>query len=373
MEKAKINASQLFVLMFLFGHGSAILIPLGVDAKQDAWLAVLLGMVGGLFMFLIYHRLYQYYPDTMPTEYMQKIIGKFFGKVLACVYIVYFLYLAARILRDFGEMLVTFSYQETPLFITNALLLLVIVYAVCNGIEVLARTGEFLFIIMYLFAIVGFVLLVISGVMDLNNLKPVLEEGMGRVLNTFFTQTWYVSFGEVIVFAMILPYVNRPKKVKMAGMSAIAIIGINLAIVMAVDITVLGVDIYTRSQFPLLSTIQSIEVAEFLERLDVFFMITLIIGGFIKVSIFFYAGVIGTSILFNVKEKAKLVYPLGVVVLFFSMIVASSISEHNYEGMRIIPLLMHLPLQIIIPVLLLLFAVIKNRKLRKGENNRRSG
>ncbi|SDI03447.1 GerAB/ArcD/ProY family transporter [Alteribacillus bidgolensis] len=347
--------------MFLFGHGSAILIPLGIDAKQDAWIAVLLGMAGGLFMFFIHYRLYRCYPDMMPTEYIQKIIGKCFGKILACVYIVYFLYLAARILRDFGEMLVTFSYQETPLFITNVLLLLVIVYAVCKGIEVLARMGEFLFVLIYIFAVVGFLLLVISGVMDLNNLKPVLEEGIGRVLNTFFTQTWYVSFGEIIVFTMILPYVNRPKKVKIAGMSAIGIVGINLAIVMAVNITVLGVDIYTRSQFPLLSTIQSIQVAEFLERLDVFFMIALIIGGFIKVSIFFYAGVIGTSILFNVKEKVKLVYPLGIVVLFFSMIVASSISEHNYEGMRLIPLLLHLPLQIIIPVLLLLLAVLKKR------------
>ncbi len=44
MEKAKISASQLFILMVLFELGSALLVPLAIDAKQDAWLAILLGM-----------------------------------------------------------------------------------------------------------------------------------------------------------------------------------------------------------------------------------------------------------------------------------------------------------------------------------------
>ena len=42
---------------------------------------------------------------------------------------------------------------------------------------------------------------------------------------------------------------------------------------MALNISVLGVDLTARSQYPLLIIIQSIEVAGFVERLDVFFML----------------------------------------------------------------------------------------------------
>ncbi|MEH7558504.1 GerAB/ArcD/ProY family transporter, partial [Priestia megaterium] len=112
MEKAKISASQLFILMVLFELGSALLVPLAIDAKQDAWLAILLGMVCSFALLLVYHKLYTYYPDLLPTEYMQRILGKVLGTVIAFVYILYFMYDASRVLRDFGEMLLTFAYPD---------------------------------------------------------------------------------------------------------------------------------------------------------------------------------------------------------------------------------------------------------------------
>ncbi len=358
---------QLFVLIFLFELGSALLIPLGTEAKQDAWLAILAGVAGGVFLFYIYLRLYKYYPDILPTEYMQMLLGKIFGKILACIYIVYFLYISARVLRDFGEMLVTFAYEETPLFIVNALLLLTIVYTVHKGIEVIARTGQLLFVVLYFLAVAGFILVIVSGLIEIKNLKPVLENGVMPVVKTFFKETWYIPFGEVVVFIMIFPYINRPKKLKKAGIAAIVLSGINLVITMAINIAVLGVDLTSRSQFPLLNTIQAIQVAEFLERLDVFFMIALIVGGFIKITIYFYAAVTGVSNLFHVKETSKLAYPLGIVVLILSLSIASSYTEHIQEGLMIVSLYMHLPLQVIIPILLLIVAYFKNKKKERSK------
>ena len=72
MEKAKISTHQLFVLIVLFELGSAILVPLAVEAKQNAWLAILIGLSGGLCLFLIYYALFSYYPDIPLTEYLQK-------------------------------------------------------------------------------------------------------------------------------------------------------------------------------------------------------------------------------------------------------------------------------------------------------------
>ncbi|WP_191556083.1 GerAB/ArcD/ProY family transporter [Metabacillus idriensis] len=361
MEKAKISSYQLFVLILLFELGSVLLFPLATDAKQDAWLAVLIGMAGGIALFLVYHSLYHFYPDVLPTEYVQKILGKVLGGTLAFLYILYFAYLAARVLRDFGELLLTFAYPETPLFIINALLSLVVVYTVRKGIEVLARTGELLFVLMYLLAISGFILVLASGLIEINNLKPVLAEGIFPVIKAAYTQTIYVPFGEVIVFSMILPYLNKSKMARITVISALGLSGINLAIVMAFNISVLGVDYTSISTFPLLTTIQTIQVADFLERLDVYFMVALIIGGFIKISVFCYAAVTGTSNLFNIREPSRMVYPIGLVILIMSITMASNFSGHLQEGFKIVTLYLHIPFQVIIPVFLLGIALIKNK------------
>ena len=102
----KISPFQLFCLMYLFELGSAIVVGLGLQAKQDAWLAILLGMVGGLCLFQIYHYLYLQFPNQQLTSYITTILGKFIGLPISIIYCLYFLYIAARVLRDFGDLLI---------------------------------------------------------------------------------------------------------------------------------------------------------------------------------------------------------------------------------------------------------------------------
>src|SRR6478736_71367 len=319
MEKAKISASQLFILMVLFELGTSLLLPVAMEAKQDAWLAILLGMLGSLVLFVIYYKLYSYYPDLLPTEYMQKILGKAIGSVLAFLYISYFIYDVARVLRDIGEMLLTFSYSDTPLFIANALLILVIIYTVQKGIEVVARSGELFFIFMYVLAVTGFLLIVCSGLIDFKNLQPVLEDGILPVLKVVFIQTLYFPFGEAIVFTMILPYLNNPKKAKVTMLCATGLSGINLTITML-----------------------------------------------IKISVLFYASMIATATLFKIKSPSRLSYPIGLIVLFMSLMISRNFQEHLHEGIGVEMFFLQIPFLAIIPVLLFLVAFFKNRKQQKA-------
>lgn len=364
MENAKIDKFQLFVLIYLFELGSTLLIPLGIDAKNDAWLAILLGMVGGFLLLSLYFALYQYHPDLQLTEYSIKILGKYVGWVVGFAYSVYFLYIAARVLRDFGDMLVTFAYPETPLFIINFMLIATIMYVIHKGIEVLARTGEILFVLMCLLGVLGFILICITGLIDFNNLKPVLEEGIKPVLNVVFTETLYVPFGETIAFTMIFPYVNNHKNMKLTGYAAMAGSGMVLVLTMAINIAVLGYGVTYRSQFPLLTTIQQIKIGEFLARLDIFFIIALMIGAFFKISIFYYGALFGFAALFNVKKISKLILPLGFIALLCSAAMARSAQEHIKIGLEYVPMFLHIPFQIIIPVLLMMTAFAR-KKFRK--------
>lgn len=212
MEKARISGWQLFVLITLFEIGSAFLVGLAMDAKQDAWIAILVGMISSYALIFMYSRLHRYYPDLALTEYIEKIIGKVPGRILAFLYILYFANGAARVLRDFGAMLLTFVYPDTPLFIVNALLMLGIIYTVRQGIEVMARSAELLFFFIYVLAVAGFILIFVSGLIDFTSLRPILEKGIAPVLRVAYSQTLYFPFGEVIVFAMIFPYTKNVKK-----------------------------------------------------------------------------------------------------------------------------------------------------------------
>ncbi|WP_462409715.1 GerAB/ArcD/ProY family transporter [Neobacillus sp. Marseille-QA0830] len=361
MERTKINASQLFVLVILFEMGSAILVGLGTTAKQDAWIAVLLGLAGGILVFLIYYRLFRYYPDLILTSYVQKITGKWIGRLIGFLYVLYFMYCASRVLRDFGELLVSTIYNSTPLIVINCLMILTVIYALYKGIEVIARVGEFYLLVVYVMALIGFVLIIASGLIHLENLRPVLENGWMPVLKTTFGETLNFPFGEMVVFTMILPHLNESKKVKLIGITGLVLSGTNIVITTVINIAAMGTNIFVRANFPLLSTISRIQLANFIERLDVLFMLYLVIGGFFKITLYFYAAVSGAGDIFKLKSHEKLGFPIGALVLFASVTIASNYAEHIKEGLEVAPLYLHWPFQIIIPSILLVIAFFRNR------------
>jgi spore germination protein KB len=362
MEKAKINASQLFILVVLFEMGSAILLGLGVSAKQDAWISTLLGLAGGLLLFLVYYQLYKYYPSIPFTSYVQKITGKLIGRLLGLLYVIYFIYMSTRVLRDFGELLTTTVYFDTPLIVINSLMMLTTIYAIQKGIEVIARVGELFFGVIYLMAVGGLLLILFSGLIHLENLQPVLEHGWKPVFITFIRGPLTFPFGEMVVFTMLLPLLNNHKKVKLACMGGMILAGINISLTIAINIATLGVDLYERSNFPLLTTIGKIQLANFIERLDVFFMLYLMIGCFFKISVFFYAAVVGATDLFQFKNYQKLTFPIGMMILLASVTIASNYAEHMEEGLRVVPVYVQWPFQIIVPTILLIIAFFRNRK-----------
>ncbi|MGM7719952.1 GerAB/ArcD/ProY family transporter [Metabacillus sp. Hm71] len=98
MEKAKISVIQLFSIMFIFDMGTALVISYGIGAQKDAWLAILLGMRGGVVLFFIYYTLLRQYPNLMFTGYARKIFGKYLGGSLAyfTLYIGYTLLIKKR-------------------------------------------------------------------------------------------------------------------------------------------------------------------------------------------------------------------------------------------------------------------------------------
>jgi spore germination protein KB len=91
----------------------------------------------------------------------------------------------------------------------------------------------------------------------------------------------------------------------------------------------------------------------------------LIIGGFFKITIYFYAAVITFTELFKIKNYQKVVYPFCLVILCASVMIAANYPEHIDEGIKVVPVLLHFPFQVAVPILTLIVVFVKEKRKKK--------
>ncbi|MDQ0242520.1 spore germination protein KB [Bacillus fengqiuensis] len=361
MSQVKVNGFQMFSIIFLFELGSAILVGLAKDAKQDAWIAVLLATGLGCLLYLVYIKLYNMYPSLTLISYLQNILGKYVGWLIGLLYVVYFIYIASRVLHDFEELLVMTAYRSSSYLTIGIIMVICVMYAAFQGLEVFFRISELCFFIIVFMLLSLMFLEIASGIVEIHHLRPVLEHGWGPIFKSVFPSTLTFPFGEMITFTMLLPFLNKQETAKKAGIIALALSGIVLTLIAFMHVAVVGADVRMRSAFPLLSAVSYINIADFIQRLDIVVIISMVLLGFVKITVFFFCAIIGTAELFHIKERKKLIYPMGVMVLIFSLIIAPNYIEHIIEGVKIVPYYLHLPLQIVLPILLLIVAWIRQK------------
>ena len=142
MVKENISLTQLFVLIFNFLLGSAIVIGLGKDAKQDAWISIALMTFIGIGLMYLYYSINALLPNKNLFEILEYCFTRPISIVLSLGYVIYFLHATARVTRTFGEMITTAILPNTPIEVITLSIVLVVAYILYLGIEVLARVSE---------------------------------------------------------------------------------------------------------------------------------------------------------------------------------------------------------------------------------------
>ncbi|RBP95929.1 spore germination protein KB [Cytobacillus firmus] len=359
MPKEKIDGIQLFCLMVLFMFGTAIFLDLGSGAKQDAWIVTILSPITGLLLFAVYYRLYKQYPSLPLTEYVKKILGKYLGSIISYLYIIYFIYIASRVLRDIEELLISSPYAKTSIITLGICMVFALIYAVNLGLEVFARAGVICFAIISVTLFLIIIFYVISDLIHAENLRPVLANGWKPIIKEIFPVNMTVPYGELVLFSMIFPLIKRETKIMKTGSMAIGFVGLYLTINTIVLICILGADLLDRSAFPALAAVGYIQIAGFIQRLDPLIILLIVFLGFIKVGVFFYSAVIGMNNLFKLKPNAFTSYSVGGIICLSSIIIAPSYQSHLDEGLKIVPYTLHIAFQLVIPILLFIVAVIR--------------
>jgi len=364
----KISLNQLFVLILLFEIGSTIVVGIGGEARQDTWIAVFIACIIGIGLMAMYCKISSAAPGKHLYEIMEIGFGKWIAILLTVLYVHYFLYLASRVLRDFMELLIADIFPNTPIEVISLLFLFVVMYINYLGIETLSRSAEIFipYFILFLFLLCLF--LIISGELSMQRLRPILAEGWGPVLSSVFPEMITFPFGEAIIFTVILGYTQSFHRVGRIALFGIIASGSMITLWAVFDIAVLGPDTRGRSTFPLLNSIREISIANFIERLDAFVVFIMMLGIFVKVSLYYFGVLKGLEYITNIPYRAYTV-PIGILIGVFSIVIAPNYPHHIQEGLKVVPKFLHLPFQIIVPsVLLMTLLFWKGRKRRSGES-----
>ncbi|QQP14973.1 endospore germination permease [Lysinibacillus agricola] len=367
MEKEIISSRQFMIITLLFSIGTAILIiPASVtsEAKQDAWIAAIIGVVLSLPIVKLFVALGNRTPTLTFVEANEKILGRFFGKFTTICFIIISLLSAGELLYFIEFFMKTEIMPETPTMAFAFMFSIIIIYAAFLGIEVFARSAEILFPIFILIFI--FFVIFISPSIHIENLQPIMETPKKLV---FFSMIRFISLFSfpLAVLLMIFPSAVNVQKSAQKGFYIGTIIGgIVLITIITLSILVLGPANTASRTFPSYSLAQRISIGNFLQRIEVIMAAMWIISIYIRTFMYFYASVIGIAQLFKIKNHRPLIFPLGMIILGLSQIVHPNNIHSDIYNRETWPIFSFI-FMILLPLFLLLIAKI--RKINGNQEN----
>ncbi|MDF2937383.1 MAG: spore germination protein [Paenibacillaceae bacterium] len=361
----RISMTQMVLIFVTFEIGSSVMVGVAPAAAENAWLAVLCALAGGFVLLSMYLWLVNYGNGKNLYQLFEDTLSRWGALPVAILYIGYFLYMSAVVMRDMIELLDTAVYPASPNEFIAFTFILVIAYILYLGVEVFARTTEMIMPYFMLFFLLMLVLLIINKSIHFSYLRPVLAEGWSPVLKEAFPKILTFPFGESIALTILMSQTKTKGGHKLRNYMWLALLisGAVLTFVAILQVTVLTPDRVKRTVFPLLSVNRYIDVGFLFERLDGVVVFLMMLGLFVKVAAMFYAGLKGVEYVSGVGYRFFAV-PVAVLVALTSLLLAGDYMEHITEGLEVVPYYLHLPFQLMLPIILCLLVLWKKRSKR---------
>lgn len=363
MDKEIITNKQGIATITMFIMGSTMVLGTGGEAKQDAWIAIIIAVIMAFPVVFVYSRILSLFPGKNLFDIVEILYGKVFGKLVALLFVWYSVHLGALVIRNFAEYIQIVSMPETPQFVLTMLMGLICIYIVKSGVEVIGRWS----ILVAFIIILALILLNILSIpqMRLSALKPVLYNGFNPVLKSAMT-IFAFPFGETVLFMTVLGALNRQGSPFKVYAVSLIIGGIVLLAATIRNITTLGVETLSILYFPVHGSISLIDIGDFLQRVEVVVSIIYLLAGIIKVGVCLYAASLGFAKLFNFKDYRKIIIPIALVTMNLSCIIYKNAMDMFYWAL-IIYKYYAFPFQVIIPVAILITAEIKTRTMKNKQ------
>lgn len=362
MEKEVISSRQFTIITFLLSIGTAILIipsTIASSSKQDAWIAASIGVVFSLLVVKLFLTLGNQTPTLNFIEANEKIFGRFFGKITVIGFLSLTLFSGGELLYFIGIFMKTEVMPETPTLAFALLFSIIIMYAAYLGLETFARSAEILFPMFILIFI--FFVVCITPQIKFENIQPIMEVSKTSLFYSIIRFMSVFSFSLVMLLMIYPASVNVQQSSKKGFYIGTILGGIVLVTLITLSLLVLGAANTASRTFPSYALAQRISIGNFLQRIEIIMAFMWITSIFIRTFMYFYTTVVGIAQIMKLKDHRPLILPMGIIMVGLSQIVHPDIVHSDNYNSEIWPIYSFV-FTILLPILLLIVAVIRNRK-----------
>ncbi|KAB8137546.1 GerAB/ArcD/ProY family transporter [Gracilibacillus oryzae] len=353
---------QLFALIVIFEVGSTTLFALGIGAKQNAWVVVLCAYLCSLLLIWAYTQIPKYYPHKNFAFILDDTLGKALAKPLLLLFGLYFLNQTMHNFYEFGALINMTALPHTPLSFILYVFIIVIIYILILGIEVLTRSIEIVFPFFILVLIAIYFLNLLTGEFEWNNLQPILGNGITPVLKEV-PNVLSFPFGEMIVFLTFWHFVKDPNSIRRTTYIAVSFSTLLLLTSLLVILAVLGPKLASHTEIPLLETLLSIHIGMIFTNLDSIGVFIMFIGGFFKTAIHFYGFCLAITWLLNKQKPNWIIVVAGLLLPVLSLMRFESLNDQRWKGID--EGIYNILIYSLIPVFLVILIAVKNWAKRK--------
>ncbi|MBF8983402.1 endospore germination permease [Lutibacter sp. B2] len=304
MNKEVISDKQGISIISLFIIGSSIVLTVAGKAKKDVWIAIIFSILTALPIVWVHARLLVLFPGRDLYDVLELVFGKFIGRGISLLFIGFSFFLGGLVLRVFGDFISTVSSVAIPGIVPMLFMGALCIWAVKEGIETIGRWAEF-FLIGTIVLILIVNLLLINK-MNINNLRPILYEGIKPVVDGAF-HAFIFPFTQTIVFTTFFSSLKNKSVYKV-------------------------------------------------------YIVGLLIGGFIKVCMCLLSTCNGIAKIFGFNDYRFIVTPIGLLIINLSYFIHDNVMEKAAFASDIYPSYAF-PFQVILPISILIVAEIKKKQL----------
>lgn len=361
----RISNYQLFALVFLYEVGSTLVFGFASTAGRAAWISVLISAFIGILINFVYFTIFKMNPGLTIVEWYQTQFGKWLGVPIAWIFVLELIYDGCRGIADLEIVIPSTVLPRTPIFVVQCIYLAVITYALFSGIEIMARLGELFFPLVVFLCLILIIMIFSSNILNVDYIKPVLGKGWSNIWNSVWPLGITQTFGQTIEFTMLWPLVKKPEKIMRTTFFATILAGLLIAFFDVLAVLGLGENTFSKSIFPVFRLFRLISVGDFFENLDAISILFLLSNSFIKSALHLFNAVRGIQQLTYSKSKI-FILTVVIIVLLGGNKMATSSPEHLAVGLKIVPYNLWFPLYYVLPIILLIVTLIRNKFMPPG-------
>lgn len=320
-----------------------------------AWLSIALSLLPGLLILFMYMFIIRRSQTPFPAM-LEEHFGSVVGRLLQIFYFVMELGIAAFGIRLFVEFVETNVLPGTPISVYIVVLLLVCFSALKSGLQTFVRTFEIVGI-SGLFLTIFMLLLGFGQPLNPENLLPISNIDLKELGIATSSTSIILSRGFIILALGKL--VTDWQGMRRAVIAALLTYVFLMTSTVLLSLLIFGAAAAQTMSFPTFRIIRAIDIAQFIQNIDVVFIGVWILGMFATTTGTWYISLLSLQQALRLSSYRFLTAPTAIILGVFAIAMAENILEVHILSNIIIPFLYGVVL-FFIPFLMFLRILFKS-------------